>query len=401
MRVLVTGGAGFIGHHLVRRLLADGDEVRVIDDLSTGYRWRIEPVLDRITYVQGSILDPSALDEAAAGCDVILHEAAIPSVARSVLEPRATSAVNVDGTIEVMLAAARNGVRRLVFAGSSSIYGIPESLPCRETQLPGPQSPYGAAKIAGEHYINTLGALNGIETVILRYFNVFGPGQDPNSEYAAVVPKFVTAALAGERPTINGDGSVSRDFTYVDNVVEANMLAARVPVSGPLTCNVACGARYSLLELLEAIGDALGQPIDPIFGPPRAGDILHSQADITRAHDTLGYAMTVPFGEGIARTVAWYRDQASGHPPIRDRRRPRDRRPGRTAGRDAGAGGTGEPPGPVDPASDAGVRTLAPVGRPLGRDPDRRARSPSRRSGSCASCSSPRRSACRGTSTRC
>ena len=314
MRVLVTGGAGFIGHHLVRRLLADGDEVRVIDDLSTGYRWRIEPVLDRITYVQGSILDPSALDEAAAGCDVILHEAAIPSVARSVLEPRATSAVNVDGTIEVMLAAARNGVRRLVFASSSAIYGIPESLPCRETELPGPQSPYGAAKIAGEHYINTLGALNGIETVILRYFNVFGPGQDPNSEYAAVVPKFVTAALAGERPTINGDGSVSRDFIYVDNVVEANMLAARVPVSGPLTCNVASGARYSLLELLQAIGDALGQPVDPIFGPPRAGDILHSQADITRARDALGYAMTVPFGEGIARTVAWYREEASAAP---------------------------------------------------------------------------------------
>ncbi len=312
MRVLVTGGAGFIGHHLVRRLVDDGDEVHVLDDLSTGFKWRLEPVLDRIKLIEGSILSPSALDEAAAGCDVIMHEAAIPSVARSVLEPRVTSDVNVDGTIEVMLAAARHKVRRVLFAGSSSIYGIPESLPCHEGQLPAPQSPYGAAKIAGEHYVTTLGALNDIETVILRYFNIFGPGQDPASEYAAVVPKFVTAVLAGERPTINGDGSVSRDFTYVDNVVEANMLAARRPVTSPLTCNVACGTRYSLLELLGAIADALGQPVDPHFGPPRAGDILHSQADIERAREALGYEVVVPFGVGIARTVAWYQEQVPG-----------------------------------------------------------------------------------------
>jgi UDP-glucose 4-epimerase len=311
VRVLVTGGAGFIGHHLVRRLIADGDEVVVLDDLSTGFKWRLEPVRDVIKLVEGSILSPSALDEAAAGCDVILHEAAIPSVARSVLEPRVTSDVNVDGTIEVMLAAARHKVKRVVFAGSSSVYGIPESLPCRETQLPAPTSPYGAAKIAGEHYITTMGALSGVETVILRYFNIFGPGQDPASEYAAVVPRFVTAVLNGEQPVINGDGTISRDFTYVDNVVEANMLAARGDVPSGITCNVACGSRYSLLELLQAIGDALGTPVEPLFGPPRAGDILHSQADITRAREALGYEVKVPFGEGIARTVAWYRAQAA------------------------------------------------------------------------------------------
>jgi UDP-glucose 4-epimerase len=310
VRVLVTGGAGFIGHHLVRRLIADGDDVHVLDDLSTGFKWRLEPVLESIKLVEGSILSPYALDEAAAGCDVILHEAAIPSVARSVLEPRVTSDVNVDGTIEVMLAAARHKVKRVVFAGSSSVYGIPESLPCRESQLPAPTSPYGAAKIAGEHYVTTMGALSGVETVVLRYFNIFGPGQDPDSEYSAVVPKFVTAVLQGEQPLINGDGLISRDFTYVDNVVEANMLAARGNVPTGITCNVACGSRYSLLELLQAIADALGQPVEPRFGPPRAGDILHSQADISRAQQALGYTVKVPFGEGIARTVAWYRAQA-------------------------------------------------------------------------------------------
>ncbi|MFL5758039.1 MAG: SDR family oxidoreductase [Chloroflexota bacterium] len=305
MRALVTGGGGFIGHHLVRRLLDDGAEVAVIDDFSTGQRERLEPFLDRITFVEGSILDRDALDAAIRSCEVVFHEAAIPSVARSMVEPQLTNRVNVDGSISVMLAAARNGVRRVVFAGSSSVYGIPERLPCRETQRPGPQSPYGASKIAAEHYILTLGELHGVDTVILRYFNVFGPGQDPNSEYAAVVPKFVTAVLAGQRPTINGDGTVSRDFTYVDNVVEANMLAARAAATR-LVCNVACGSRQTLLDLLRAIGDASGCDAGAVFGPPRAGDIEHSQADIALARKELGYRVVVPFEEGIARTVAWY-----------------------------------------------------------------------------------------------
>jgi UDP-N-acetylglucosamine/UDP-N-acetyl-alpha-D-glucosaminouronate 4-epimerase len=311
VKVLVTGGAGFIGHHLIRALLARGDEVVVLDNFSTGLRWRLDGVLDRITLVEGTILDPDTLDRAMAGCEVILHQAAIPSVARSVVNPRATTEANVNGTIEVMLAAARTGVRRLVFAGSSSVYGIPE-LPTRETQRPGPRSPYGASKIAGEHYIHTLGQLHGVETVVLRYFNVFGPGQDPNSEYAAVIPRFTTAVLAGVRPTIYGDGETTRDFTYIENVVSANLLAADQRGPSELTCNIACGTRSSLLMLLELICAELGVTADPIFEAPRAGDVPHSLADISLAREALGYEVIVPFEEGVARTVAWYRERATG-----------------------------------------------------------------------------------------
>jgi UDP-glucose 4-epimerase len=315
MRALVTGGAGFIGHHIVAALLARGDEVAVLDDLSTGMASRLDPVRDRITFVEGSILDPAALDEAMAGCEVVFHEAAIPSVARSVVSPRASNEANASGTIEVMLAAARNGVRRVLLAGSSSVYGVPESMPCRETFRAAPTSPYGASKLAAEHYVHTLGQLNGVETVVLRYFNVFGPGQDPSSEYSAVIPRFVMAALEGRAPTIHGTGEVSRDFTYVENVVRANLLAAEAGRPTGLTCNIACGERYTLLELLEAIQRAAGQGVDPIFGPPRAGDILHSQADISLAREALGYEVAVPFGEGITRTVEWYRDEAATSGP--------------------------------------------------------------------------------------
>lgn len=307
MRALVTGGAGFIGHHLVRGLLALGDEVSVIDDFSTGDRARLEPLRDRISLIEGNILDPAMLDRAAGSCEVIFHEAAIPSVARSLVNPHLSNHVNVTGTIEVMLAAARNGVRRVVYAGSSSVYGIPESLPCRESFRPAPESPYGVSKLAAEHYVRTLGKLHGVETVTLRYFNVFGPGQDPKSEYAAVVPRFVTAVLEGRRPTVFGTGEVSRDFTYVDNVVNANLLAARVSSPTGITCNVACGDRHTLLELLDAICMAAGRHAEPIFGPPRPGDIVHSLADISVAERELGYKAAVPFQEGIARTVAWYR----------------------------------------------------------------------------------------------
>ena len=311
MRALVTGGAGFIGHHLVRALLDRGDEVAVIDDCSTGLASRLDPVLDRITFVPGSILDASALDAAMAGCEVVFHEAAIPSVARSVDAPRASHEANATGTIEVMLAAARHGVRRVVFAGSSSVYGVPDSLPCRETFRAAPTSPYGASKLAAEHYVHTLGGLRGVDTVVLRYFNVFGPGQDPTSEYSAVIPRFITAALAGMPPMINGNGEVSRDFTYVDNVVAANLLAAEPGRPAGLTCNVASGTRYSLLELLDAIYEATGSRVEPVFGPPRPGDILHSQAEISLAREQLGYEVVVPFLPGIARTVAWYREAAA------------------------------------------------------------------------------------------
>ena len=205
-----------------------------------------------------------------------------------------------------MLAAAKHGVRRVVFAGSSSVYGIPESLPCRETQRPAPRSPYGASKLAAEHYIHTLGMAFGVETVVLRYFNVFGPGQDPLSEYAAVVPRFTTAILEGRAPLVNGNGEVSRDFTYIDNVVSANLLAAQASTPSGITCNVACGSRYTLLDLLDAICEAAGKRVEPTFGPPRAGDIVHSQADISLAREALGYDVVVPFAEGITKTVAWY-----------------------------------------------------------------------------------------------
>jgi len=310
LRILVTGGAGFIGHHLVKGLLARGDQVRVIDDYSTGFRSRLDAVLDRIELVEGSILDDAALDRALSGIEVVLHEAAIPSVARSLVAPLVTHEVNVTGTIRLMLAAARSGVRRVVLAGSSSVYGIPRELPCRESQRPNPLSPYAASKLAAEHYLHTLGSALGIETVALRYFNVFGPGQDPASEYAAVVPRFTTAVLEGRSPTINGSGEISRDFTFVENVVQANLLAATASGIGGLTCNVACGARYTLLELLDTISEAVGRRAEPEFGPPRHGDILHSQADISLAGERLGYVPVVPFAEGVARTVEWYRQQA-------------------------------------------------------------------------------------------
>ena len=307
LKALVTGGAGFIGHHLVRSLVDRGDQVTVIDDFSTGRRARLEPLRDQVSVVDASILDPSALDRAAAGVEVVFHEAAVPSVARSLVAPMATNQANVNGTIEVMLAAARAGVRRVVFAGSSSVYGGQAELPSRESLRPAPRSPYGVSKLAAEHYVHTLGDLHGVETVVLRYFNVFGPGQDPNSEYSAVIPKFVTAALAGTIPVIHGDGEISRDFTFVDNVVHANHLAATASIPAGLTCNIACGSRYSLLDLLDAIAHAVGRPVEPAVGPPRAGDIRHSQADISVARETLGYEVVVPFREGIARTVTWYR----------------------------------------------------------------------------------------------
>jgi UDP-glucose 4-epimerase len=321
VRILVTGGAGFIGHHLVRSLLARGHEVSVIDDYSSGHRSRLEAIGRQATLVEGNILNPAAMDEAAAGCEVILHHAAIASVAKSTIDPRLTNEANVSGTIEVMLAAARNRVRRVVFAGSSAIYGVPKELPCREAHRPDPQSPYGVSKLAGEQYVRTLGELHGVETVILRYFNVFGPGQDPTSEYAAVVPRFIAAVLDGSNPVINGSGEISRDYVYVDDVVEANLLAANASCPPGLTANIASGSSHSLLSLLAAVGTAAGRRAEPWIGPPRPGDIMHSRADISIAQRELGYTVSVPFPEGIARTVAWFRgDQgpirgASGEQP--------------------------------------------------------------------------------------
>jgi UDP-glucose 4-epimerase len=315
VKALVTGGSGFIGHHLVRSLVERGVRVVVLDDLSTGDRSRLALVDDQIVFLEGSVLDRAALDVAVAGCDAVFHLAAVTSVARSLDDPLLTNAVNVTGTVEVMSAAARAKVGRVVLAGSSAVYGASATLPCHEGQLLAPLSPYGVSKLAAEQYVHVLGRLHGVGTVVLRYFNVFGPGQDPRSEYAAVIPAFVTAALGGRRPTINGDGGISRDFVYVSNVVEANLRAVAASTPTGLTCNVAGGARTSLLELLEAIGASIGRRIEPIVGPAREGDILHSEADITLARGALGYEVEVPFREGIRRTVAWYRDVSTDPAP--------------------------------------------------------------------------------------
>jgi UDP-glucose 4-epimerase len=310
MKALITGGAGFIGHHLARVLVERGEEVVVLDDFSTGFRARLAPLSGRARVIEGSILDDDALADAVQGCEVVFHEAALASVVRSFSDPVRTNAVNVAGTIQVLLAAARQGCRRVVLAGSSSVYGVPPELPCRETMKASPASPYGVSKLASEHYLHTLGAHLGLETVALRYFNVFGPGQDPHSQYAAVIPLFITAVLGGKQPTIFGDGSTTRDFTYVDNVVSANLLAAVAPGISGRTMNIACGQRTSLLELLDAICAAAGRTVEPSLGPPRPGDIQHSLADVTLARSLLGYQVEVPFDEGIARTVAWYESMA-------------------------------------------------------------------------------------------
>ncbi len=309
MRILVTGGAGFIGHHLVLALLERGDDVVVLDDFSTGLRHRLAPVVDRIELVEGDIREPAHVERAMRDVAVVLHQAAIPSVARSVADPVRSNSVNVDGTIQVMLGAAAAGVRRVVMAGSSSVYGASPELPRRETQRPDPRSPYAVSKLAGEQYLHTLGELHGIETVVLRYFNVFGPAQDPASQYAAVVPKFITAALDGVAPVVHGDGRQSRDFTFIDNVVSANLLAATVPGVTGLTANVGCGGRFDLLDLLDRIGAAVGPMEPPVFEPTRAGDVRDSEADITIAREHLGYDVLVSFDEGVRRTVEWYRDQ--------------------------------------------------------------------------------------------
>lgn len=310
MRALVTGGAGFIGHHLVRALLQRGDDVVVLDDFSTGHAERLAPVRASIELIEGDLRDPVATRRATQGCEVVFHQGAIPSVARSVADPMRSNSVNVDGTIQLMLSAAESGVRRVVAAGSSSVYGMRPGLPRQETQPPDPRSPYAASKLATEHYVHTLGALHGMETVVLRYFNVFGPGQDPNSQYAAVVPLFVRAALEHRAPTIHGDGQQSRDFTYVDNVVSANLLAADRPGVSWLTANIGCGSRFRLLDLLAEIRAALPDFPEPVFTATRPGDVRDSEADIQLAAEALGYQVLVEFREGVRRTIAWYQAQA-------------------------------------------------------------------------------------------
>jgi nucleoside-diphosphate-sugar epimerase len=309
---LITGGAGFIGSSLARALLARGDSVRIIDNFSSGKRENLADIADRVQVLAADILDDAALARAVEGVEVIFHEAAIPSVPKSMEEPVENHAANATGTLKVLDRARRAGVRRVVYAASSAAYGDEPTLPKVESMAPAPISPYGASKLAGESYMQVYARAYGLETVCLRYFNVFGPRQDPKSEYAAVIPKFITAALAGQQPRIFGDGTQSRDFCFIDNVIEANFKAASGDarqISGGVF-NIACGQAADLNQVVALIGDILGRKIEPRHEAERAGDIKHSYADITAARQRLGYTAAVPFAEGLRRTVDWYRSRA-------------------------------------------------------------------------------------------
>lgn len=306
---LVTGGAGFIGSHLTAALVARGDKVTVLDNLSTGKLANLAAVRDGITFVEGSITDPETARRCCEGADVVFHQAALASVPRSVDDPRTSHLHNVDGTLNLLIAARDAGVKRLVYAASSSAYGDSPSLPKREDMKYDPMSPYAVQKYVGELYLSVFARLYGLSCVGLRYFNVFGPRQDPQSQYAAVVPIFITRLLAGTAPVINGDGTFSRDFTYIDNVVHANLCAAEAPDPGGRTVNVACGDRFSLNELYALIQRHAGSDLPAVHGPARAGDVPHSQADISLAREVIGYTPQVDFATGLARTVAWYREQ--------------------------------------------------------------------------------------------
>lgn len=301
---LVTGGAGFIGSHIAEALVRRGDRVRVFDNLSTGKRANLPAGVE---FLEGDLVDPDAVARAVAGVECVFHEAALASVPRSVEKPLDTHAACVTGTVNLLDAARRAGVRRVVYAASSSAYGDQPTSSKRETDLPAPISPYGAAKLAAEIYCQAFAAAYELETVCLRYFNVFGPRQDPDSPYSAVIPLFITALLAGRRPIVYGDGRQSRDFTYVANVVQGNLLAADAPNVSGRVINVANGRTTSLLQLLEALNRLLGTNVQPVHEAPRVGDVRESQADVTRARQWLGYEPEVDFEEGLRRSIDYYR----------------------------------------------------------------------------------------------
>jgi UDP-glucose 4-epimerase len=308
-RYLVTGGAGFIGSHLVGALLERGDRVRVLDNLCTGNAANLSPLRHRIDFIEADLVNIRDVERAVDGVEVVFHQAALASVPRSVAAPLDTHAACVTGTVNLLDAARRTGVRRVVYGGSSSAYGDQPTPAKHERLLPAPLSPYAAAKLAGEFYCQAFTSTYGLETVTLRYFNVFGPRQDPNSQYAAVIPKFITQMLAGRRPIIFGDGKQSRDFTYIDNVVQGNLLAADAPAAVGRTINVACGDSFSLLDLVAGINRNLGTDLKPVFETARVGDVRASLADISLARELLKYAPLVGFDAGLQRTVAYYRDQ--------------------------------------------------------------------------------------------
>ncbi|SDF75065.1 SDR family oxidoreductase [Terriglobus roseus] len=314
--VLVTGAAGFIGSHLVDALLARGERVRGLDNFATGLAENLAGVRDRIEFTEASLTDRDALAKAADGVDVIFHLAALPSVPRSVKDPRSSHVANIEGTFEVLEAARAAGVKRVVYAASSSAYGNQPGFPRVETMIPMPIAPYPVQKVAGEFYMKSYWQVYGLETVCLRYFNIFGPRQVPNSEYSGVMAKFILQLLQGEQPTIFGDGEQGRDFTYVANAVQANLLASEAPaenVAGKIF-NVACGERHTLNETYRVIAELLQSKVEPVHGPERRGDVKDSLASIEAAREAFGYKPHVSFEEGLQKTVEWYCEQLPKRP---------------------------------------------------------------------------------------
>lgn len=305
---LVTGGAGFIGGHLAERLVRDGKSVRILDNFSSGREANLRPWGDRAEIIRDDIRDRAAVARAMAGVRIVFHLAAMPSVPKSVADPLTSHDVNVNGTLNVLLAARDAHVQRLVFTSSSAVYGDSPTLPKREDMTPTPISPYGLHKLIGEQYCALFTRTYGLQTLCIRYFNVYGPRQDPQSEYAAAIPKFITSLLAGRAPTVFGDGLQTRDFTYVANIVDANLAAAdAAPEAVGQTFNIAGGRRISVNELITTLNSILGTAITPAYAPPRPGDVLHSLADITKAHRLLDDTPRVELTEGLRLTVEWFR----------------------------------------------------------------------------------------------
>jgi nucleoside-diphosphate-sugar epimerase len=306
--VVVTGGAGFIGSHIAETAAAQGAKVRIIDDLSTGHRENVEGLQGDIEFIEGSVADVELMNRALEGAEVVFHEAAIPSVPRSVENPLQTHIASVDGTFNLLLAARDQKVRRVVYAASSSAYGDQPTLPKVEDMSPDPLSPYAVAKLVGEYYCQVFTRVYGLETVSLRYFNVFGPRQDPGSQYSGVVSRFISALCSDETPVIYGDGEQSRDFTYIDNVVSANLKAATSTAGVGKVLNVAIGDRITLNQLLAELKELIGKPdVKVDYRETRVGDVRHSLADTTRARELLGYEPTVGLREGLKRTIDWWR----------------------------------------------------------------------------------------------
>lgn len=307
MRYLVTGGAGFIGSNIVEELVKRSEQVKVIDNFITGRRENLEPFLDKIELVEGDIRDLNLMEKLAKEVDYVIHQAAFRSVPKSVENPVLCNDINITGTLNVLIAARKAGIKRVVYASSSSVYGNVEIFPQKEDFLPNPLSPYGVSKLAGEYYCRVFAATFGLETVSLRYFNVFGPRQNPESKYSAVIPAFIDKMLKNNRPSVDGDGMQSRDFTYVYNVVEANLSAVvSKDVSGEVI-NVGCGENYTILDIIKVLNKFLGSDIKPVFDPPRKGDARKTQADISRLKKYLGLTPTIKFEEGLKKTLEWFK----------------------------------------------------------------------------------------------